>query len=471
MENPNILFIITDQQRTDVLSCYGNDYVQAPNLNRLAEESVVFENAYCTQPKCAPSRASIFTGTWPHTHGCIANNMEVSPDCRMISERLPEHYHRAYYGKWHMGDEIRRQRGFDEWVSIEDGGYRLYYSDPKMLEERSHYHHFLVSKGYTPLKVVPDGEKVFDREFAAALPEPYTKAAFLGNEASRFLREYDRDDPFFFCVSFLEPHPPAWSPFNELHDPASVPTGPAFNVPPDEDAPELVRGIARDQRENGCRDFPVRNEAEWRRLRANYYGQITLVDRAVGRILQALEESGKAENTLVVFVSDHGDMSGDHAIGKKGVTYEQAVKVPLLMRAPWLGRESRRVGGRVSLIDLAPTLLDFAPGSDLSGLQGCSRKPVLEGADSLEGEDAFLENFTKGADGYVNWRTIYSGNRWKMTLCAEDRCELYDLQDDPWEMRNLYRDPSQQGRIRELGEKLRAWQEQVADTAQLPGPE
>ncbi len=129
----NLLFIWTDQQRADSLPCYGNAFASTPHLDRLASESFIFERAYCTQPVCTPSRASILTGLWPHTHGCISNNYPLAPESRTIAEQVGDRYHCAYYGKWHLGDELSPQHGFDDWVSIEDGIYRAYYSDSEML--------------------------------------------------------------------------------------------------------------------------------------------------------------------------------------------------------------------------------------------------------------------------------------------------------------------------------------------------
>ena len=120
MRKPNLIFFLTDQQRTDTMACYGNHRVHAPNLNKLAAESAVFERAYVTQPLCTPSRASLFTGTWPHTNGCIRNYIPLARSCRTLTELLgDEDYYPAYMGKWQLGDETQRQRGFREWVSTE----------------------------------------------------------------------------------------------------------------------------------------------------------------------------------------------------------------------------------------------------------------------------------------------------------------------------------------------------------------
>ena len=146
VEKPNLLFIFTDEQRDDTLACYGNRTIQAPNLNRLAEESFVVDRAYCTQPVCTPSRSSIMTGYYPHTTGCLENNDPLRPEHLTMAERVPDDYTCTYYGKWHLGSELIAQRGFSEFVGTEDG-YREYYADPVEARRLSDYHHFLVEQG------------------------------------------------------------------------------------------------------------------------------------------------------------------------------------------------------------------------------------------------------------------------------------------------------------------------------------
>jgi arylsulfatase len=470
MNSPNILLIITDQQRADTTACYGNSFVQAPNLNRLAAESVVFQNAYCTDPVCTPSRASIFTGLWPHTHGCIANNIALRPETKTIAESIGDSHRCAYYGKWHLGDELSAQHGFKEWLSIEDGIYRKYYSDPAELARRSDYHRFLIESGFLPDETASDGAEVFSREFSAVMAEPYTKATFLGDRASRFLRDYKDEQPFFFTVSFLEPHPPNFGPLNNLYDPAEIPVGPAFAVPPGPDAPAYILQKVREFPKNGNRGYPARNADDWRRSCANYYGLVTLVDRAVGRILDALDASGRAEDTLVVFTSDHGEMLGDHALGRKDVVYEEAVRIPLMFRLPGKARRHRMMDGRVSLVDLAPTLADFAGVDVPTAMQGKSRRGVVEGRETLDGNDVIIAWDSLKEFVHRPSRTIIAADGWKMNLCPDDRGMLFNLNEDPHEMNNLFGNPGQRDQIRELTARLQRWQQETGDDAPLPLP-
>jgi arylsulfatase A-like enzyme len=226
MPKPNLLFIFTDEQRADTMAAYGNPHIEMPNLNRLASESVVFDQAYVTQPVCTPSRASIMTGLYPHTNGCTENNRALPPDVPCLPEMLTDQdYVTGYHGKWHLGDEIFLQHGFDEWISIDDG-YAKYYSPRRDPEARSSYHHFLVQQGLKPAN-----GKTFNRHEAARMPEEFGKPAFLAQEASRFIRE-NRDRPFILYVNFFEPHMPFFGPRDDQYDPDEIPLPESFENPP-----------------------------------------------------------------------------------------------------------------------------------------------------------------------------------------------------------------------------------------------
>lgn len=467
---PNILLVWTDQQRNDTLPCLGNTVVQAPNLKRLGESSFVFRQAVCTQPVCTPSRASILTGLWPHTHGCVTNNIPLGSDTPTLAEMLPDDYECAYYGKWHLGDELKAQRGFSDWRSIEDGIYRDTYSDPADLERRSDYHHFLIRNGFPPDFVDDAGTALFSRPFAAAMGEPFTKASFLAGEAEAFLGKRSKGGrPFFLSVNFLEPHPPVFGPLNGLHDPADVPIGPAFGKPP-VDGCKRAQDVRENIRTKGFKNHPLETEADWRRLKANYYGLVTLVDRALGRILRALEESGEAQNTIVVFTSDHGEMLGDHALTQKSLFYEQAVRIPWMMRVPGLSSEQVLIDGPISQIDLAPTLLELAGADRPNQLQGVSRVGTLR--DASNGAPAGLENPV-----VVSWndpdhpgeegRSLVAPDGWKLNLYQDDQPELFNLSDDPGELTNLADRAEHGGRVAHMRAAILEWQDRFADDLQL----
>lgn len=456
MTKPNILFILADEWRADTLATYGNSAVQAPYLNAFAEQACVFDQTYCTQAVCTPSRATIWTGLFPHTHGCIKNNQPLGRAFPTIAEMAPEEYACAYYGKWHLGDEIAAQRGWTEWVSIEDKPYRPYFSDPSLLENVSDYHAFLIKQGFAPDEVAADGAKVFSRKFAAALPAQYTKAAFLGDRAADFLTKRKHDRPWFLTLSLLEPHMPFFGPYNDKYVPEDLEVGPSFFRQPDDSASNRVRDKARKFFEEGHNNYPLQSEWDWRRLRANYYGLVSLIDRSIGKVLQALEASGQADNTLVIVTSDHGEMMGDHALLTKNVELEPSVRVPLLIRTPGQ-MEGKRIPGPVSLVDLAPTMLSFMGADIPSRLQGRSLDQLLS-TGQASGQDAIVE-----WHGDHPYRVIISPDGWKLTVAPDDRTTLFHLPDDPCELTNLAADPSLSSVISDLRRRLGLWAERFGD--------
>ena len=471
---PNLLYLLTDQQRTDTLACYGNGRIGTSNLDALAAESFVFDRAYVSQPVCSPSRATLMTGLWPHTAGVPACNVPLPATAPTFAEHLGDDYATAYMGKWHLGDEIFAQHGFDTWVGTESS-YRHSYSDPARLGTLSPYQTWLMERGFEPDRE-HGGQRIFSRHAEASMEERFTKAAYLGERAAEYVGAH-RDEPFALCVSYLEPHPPHTGPLNDLHDPAALPTGPGFRRPPEADAPLILRLMAAYYLASEEYGFDLQTEAGWRGVMARYWGNVNLVDRSVGRILRALEDNGLADDTIVVFTSDHGEQMGDHGLLGKTVMYEESVRVPMLLRAPRLGRRQRRLAGYLSQVDLVPTLLELL-GEDLPvSLQGTSRVAALE-AGVLEGEDVFIE--WNGADGHppaslgeaeVNRsmaqpsRSVVSEDRWKLNLYTSGPGELYDLSADPHELSNLFHRAEHRGRIDDLASRIRRWQADTGDTA------
>ncbi|MQG38348.1 MAG: hypothetical protein FI719_08375 [SAR202 cluster bacterium] len=490
-KNPNLVYIFTDQQRADTMSAYGNDWIHTPNLNRLSEDSIVFENAYVSAPICTPSRATQMTGLWPHTNGCTKNNIPLADDIQTFAEFFPDDYHTAYYGKWHLGDEVIKRRGWDEWHSIEDQ-YRVWSTKEDNNETLSDYHHYLISQGYKPDKE-SSGKMVFSRSFAAQLPEEHTKASYLGRKVSDFIGQ-NKENPFAICVNFFEPHPPYTGPFDDLYKPDHIPQTPVFRVDPPDNASKMSTLMAKE--ESGKKtsikqerrasilktdkelNGPQNNsEKEFRNIQAKYYGLVTLMDKAVGQILDAIEKAEITEETIVVFTSEHGDQMGDHNFFHKIVMYEQSAKVPMLLRVPWL--ENYRVKGRYSHIDTIPTLLDLMGHKIPDHLQGQSRLKNLETKKSLKENDVYLDWNGRSVDQTfplselermreIPHRCVITGDGWKLNLSVGDQSELYDLNSDPYEQVNLYDNVKFSGKVLELAHKIRNWQLETGDTALIP---
>jgi arylsulfatase A-like enzyme len=482
MRPPNLLFIYTDEQAFNTLAAYGNRAIQMPNLNRLAAESVVFDEAYVVQPVCTPSRAALLTGLWPHQNGCTENNAALWPQVRCLPEMIARgDYVTAHIGKWHLGDEIFAQHGFAEFVSIEDE-YSSYYSPGRDRAQRSSYHHFLIEAGFTPQNGV-----TFGRGEAARLPEAFGKPAFVGREASRFIRQ-NRDRPFILYVNFLEPHMPFFGPRDDQYDPAEIPLPPNFADIPTASQPLKTRLLQEYYFRHGHSGLPLRTEADWRRMIANYWGLCSLVDTHVGVILNALEECGLWDDTIIVFTSDHGDMMGSHRLLAKCVMCQEAVRVPLLIRLPGQ-RRGQRVHGPVSQIDVVPTLLDFLGQPIPEQLPGKSlRARMVEGA-SAPAENVFImwggpNNGIADRLGQVaipDWmtdyapraeieaafrdpvRTVITPDGWKLNYSPRGEHELYNLRQDPGETRNLAGEASVAGIFAQLTDEIRSWQQTAAD--------
>jgi arylsulfatase A-like enzyme len=463
-DRPNLLFLWTDQHRGDVMPSSGDTAIRAPHLQALAERSFVFQRAYCVQPVCTPSRGSILTGLLPHRHGATDNNVPLRPDARTLAEYLSSDYATGYFGKWHLGDELLPQHGFREWRSIEDG-YRQHHRNSEDRKKLSTYHRYLAAHGFPP-DVNAEGAlpAMFSRTMAAALPERYTKAAYLANEAESFLRTRRDGRPFVLSVNTLEPHPPTYGPLNGMYDPAKLPVGPAFARPVDATASFHHRRRAQKFNQEGYKNHPVTTEADWRRLRANYYGLVSMVDSAFGRILKALEESGQAERTIIVYTSDHGEMLGDHAMMGKGVFYEPAVRIPLLIHVPWLSRRRVDFRGPFSQIDLTPTLLELL-GRPISEVDGVSRAGWLRRGAAPDEDVVVLWNEydDEGDDG----RCLVGADGWKLILYRRDGPELFDTSSDPGELVNRAKDVSQRDRVRRMAQKIKDWQVRTADTVPL----
>ena len=490
MNRPNLLFIQTDQQRADTLAAYGNQAIRMPNLNRLADRSTVFAQAYCPQPICAPCRGSILTGLWPTQHGLVENNLPLAGDVPILPELLPaEVWRSAHFGKWHLGDELFAQRGFTEWVSIEDQ-YNDYFSEGRDRNTRSSYHHFLIREGFTPAN-----GRYFSRLEAAAFPEEVSKPQFLASEAERFLesRSHDRQ-PFVLFVSFLEPHPPNTGPLNEEYDWRSMSLPESLDEGPDTHHNPKAWLNGQFNRRRGKAGFPLQDGDDWKRHIARYWGLCTQIDNAVGRIMRALETSGLAEGTIVVFTSDHGDQLGDRGTVSKGLMYEQSSRIPLLLHLP--GQTAQRVVARpVSQIDLLPTLLELMGASTGRSLPGQSLAADARGSRDVTPNDAFIqwtaqrlrlapvdkpnsgiwdEMLQIGTERFgremaeaaimQGVRTVISSDgRWKLNHSSHGFHELFDLAADPGESDNLIDEMACRDTTDELRTRLHSWCASIGD--------
>ena len=458
-DKPNLLFLWTDEQRADTMAAYGNTRFKVPNMNLLAARSIVFDRCYDTQPVCTPARSTVLTGLWPHTNGCTENNIPLKQETRTFPELLNDpDYRTAYMGKWHLGDEIFAQHGFQEWISIEDG-YEEFYSAGRDHSARSSYHAFLAGLGYKP------GEgNIFNRKWTVRLPIEHCKPAFLARETSSFIRR-NQARPWVLYVNFLEPHMPFFGPLNDLHSEAEAPVPANYPGVPVEREPEMYQSARRKILERGMEGNDLKTRAGWQRLNRNYAGLCSQVDRSLGDILGALEDSGQADNTIIVFTSDHGEMMGAHTLYGKDVLYEESVRIPLLLRVPWRQGRAMTVKQPVSHVDLVPTLLELMGRRSPPHLPGGSLLPLVEGKQRREGH-VFIEwNSSSGPSA----RAVISPDGWKLGIYDTDSGILFNRGRDPLELQNLYYRKEPAMVLRRLRSTLEAWQQRTLDKLALPG--
>ncbi len=467
---PNLIVFLPDQQRADTIACYGNGKVHSPNLGKLASESVVFRRAYVTQPVCSPSRSSIMSGTWPHVNGVTRNSVELNPKFGVLPQLLNDgDYRTGYFGKWHLGEETTRQRGFQEWISTEG---------------ISDYSQFLIENGVVPDK--PDGS--FSTLAISNLSLELSKPRFLERHACEFLERH-RSEPFILFVAYAEPHSPYNGPLNSEHSSGEVDLDRTATAPPSGHIPLRYRLMREWQQAEAAMDRTRRPDLfffgitpdEYRGIKQRYLGLVTMVDLSIGAILQCVERLGLREHTAVVHTSDHGDMMGAHHLFAKEVMFEEAVRVPYLIRLPGQQRSSS-VEQAVSHIDFLPTLLDLLGQPPSNQCVGQSRLPLIHG-DQFPPENVFIEwspNRAKIKKGTSlgsrramkqameeSTRTVISPDGWKLSLRDKDMNELYNLSDDPLEMHNLFSDSQHADVIARLTDEIRKWQEATGDKLKL----
>jgi arylsulfatase A-like enzyme len=467
---PNLIIFLPDQQRADTIACCGGEKVHGMNLNKLASESVIFERAYVTHPVCTPSRSSLMTGTWPHINGCTRNSVPLDRRFRIFPE-LMEHkdYRTAYMGKWHLGEEGPAGRGVQQWISTDDHG---------------DYTNFLLSRGISPDK--PDGR--FSELAISNLPIELSRTKFLEQHACGFIEKHQRD-PFILVVAFVEPHSPYNGPLNDEHPLDRIDIDVTATLPEAENIPLRYRLMREWQQAEAILDrerlsaqlfFGVTPE-EYLSIKQRYLGLVTLVDRSIGAVLECLEGCGLIDDTIVVHTSDHGDSLGAHHLFGKETMFEEATRVPLLIRLPGQ-RRSKTVSHPVSHIDFVPTLLDALGQPTHPQCVGKSLLPLIN-EDASAPDNIFIEwapNRTKIKKGTKlarrhmikraveeSTRTIVSPEGWKLCLRDKDLNELYNLKDDPWETRNMYSDRQYASVISRLAGEIHRWQGSANDKLRI----
>jgi len=460
MQRPNILVFMTDQQRADTIPPYSR--ARMPNLERFCSDGVVFTQAFCPSPHCCPSRATFFTGLYPSQHG-VWNNVDVPntlsrglhEGVRLWSQDLRDSGYDMYYsGKWHVSSvETPRDRGWDMSsgsAAVRDNSDRYYHTPPDM-REWSQYQRL---QSGSPDRVRGEGEILrpgYPLYTHYGKHEDLFRDQKVVSDAVEVLRRRkgSADKPWCHFVGTLGPHDPYFAPqrFVDMYDLDDIELPASFGDLMD-DKPGLYRRLRG--------RFDQLSEREHREAIRHYLAFCSYQDYLFGQVLDALEESGQADNTLVLYISDHGDYVAEHGLWCKGLPcFRGAYHIPVAMRWP-IGMEGpgRTVDAFVSLADFAPTFLELA-GAPVDGkMAGMSLAPFLFGKTPDSWRDAVFTQ-SNGNELYGIQRSVMT-KEWKFVYNGFDFDELYDLRSDPDETRNLASNPRCMEVIRQLSRKL--WQ-------------
>ncbi|WP_135555826.1 sulfatase-like hydrolase/transferase [Paenibacillus cymbidii] len=472
---PNILLIMTDQQRCDSLGCYGSEFVRTPSLDRLAADGLLFTRAYCTNPVCTPSRVSLFTGMHVGSHGAWNIGTIAEDNGTFLSARLAEAgYDTRYVGKAHFSSwAASPQRSLESFHDDWERNFRRFPTPYYGFEHAElsmghtsfghfgHYGLWLREKlgDKRPAELVRKAKSI--HRFGAEaydwdMPVELHNSSWVAERTVHALREAKAaGKPFLIAASFQDPHHPHCLPasLGGTVDPSRVPP-PLWSEGELDDKPPHFKSAHEGEHAYPTK-APFRTgkeypdafsavEAEEAQLaRAYYYAMVQLVDRCAGVILDELAGLGLVDNTIVVFTTDHGELLGDHGLWLKGpFHYEQLINVPLLLRWPAGLRRTGVCASLASLADLAPTLLEAA-GQQVPGwIDGHSLMPLLRNEQPAVRQHAFIEYVDTVDD--LRLKTVVT-ERYKLTVYhRREYGELYDLREDPRETVNLFHAPAMQ---------------------------
>lgn len=424
---PNILLMFADDQRADTIGAWGNPHIRTPNLDRLVRRGASFRGNYCfgsnSGAVCVPSRAMLMSGrTW----------FDVGHDLhavRLLPELLREHGYSTFAtGKWHNG-EASFVRAFPEGRSIFFGG--------------------MADHTKVPVADVQQG-RVTDRRTAARF-----SSGEFGDAAIGFLESRRDQNPFFCYVAFTAPHDPRNppEPYRAMYY-RDRPPLPANFLP----RPSFDNGMTKNIRDENLAPYPRTREVISDQI-CEYYGLITHLDEQVGRILAALEKSGHLNDTIVIYTADHGLALGSHGLLGKQSLYEHSMRCPLIIAGPGIpaGRSTRAF---TYLFDLFPTICTLAGIEPPAGLAGRDLRPLWQDEHAKIRDSVFLP--------FSDLMRSVRDDRWKLIVYPPiNHRQLFDLQSDPDEIKDLARDPEYAGEIARLTTRMRSWQRQVGDILPL----
>ena len=438
---PNIVFIITDQQRYDTIAALGFDHMITPNLDKLAARGTTFENMYITSPSCAPSRASLFSGTYPHTNGVFRND-EPWQYC-WVADLANAGYRTVNVGKMHTMP-VEGAFGFHE-RHVTENKDRDHPNLPFYLDnwDKAYFRAGLEK----PSRVTGRRTEDYGDKLGAWVWEHEEKLhpdVFTGQMAKWWLDRYTGDGPYFLQVGLPGPHPP-YDPTQEYLDKYDGRNLPQV-IPPDIDtqpsALKDLREFMLGEDADGVVHLANPTAEQSQRQRAHYYANVTMIDHQVGEIIDALEQRGDLDNTIIVFTSDHGDALGDHGHSQKWNMYQSTVQVPAIVAGPGIPA-GRKIADNVALFDFAPTMLDWAGIAVPGWMEATSLSPYFSDAPAPKRRTVFAEHSNDALLTGTRLVTMVLEDRTKLVhfIDSEDG-QLFDLEADPTEQVNLWDDPA-----------------------------
>jgi choline-sulfatase len=439
-DRPNIVFILSDQHASNVLGCYGDDIVQTPNLDRLAAEGVVFENTYTPSPICVPARMSLLTGRYPYRQSCWTNSDALNSDIPTTAHALGAvGYHPTLIGRMHAigPDQLHgyARREIGDHITDWYGGFA--YSLGVLDKAQRPFKESLVKSGPGQMSY-----ELVDREVTK------NSLAYLDEIAEK--RKNGNNAPFSLNVGYMLPHQPyvADPEIYKLYE-GKVP--PPKLSRPEEEGDDTYLAWWRAQ--TGLNEVSEEDEI---RARTAYYALVDTMDREIGKVLDKLEELDLLENTLIIYSSDHGDQLGERDLWWKQTFYDESAKVPLIMK--WAGelKSGERRDQIANLVDVSATLVDAGGHAPLPGIDGKSLLPVARDGDAEWSDTTYSEYCTDGLLAWSGGRVLQSRmirqGQWKFNYYHGCPSQLFDLKNDPNEMRNLADDSNHQ----EIKNKLEA---------------
>jgi arylsulfatase A-like enzyme len=473
-EPPNIVFVTTDQQRLDTIAALeqGHDHMETPHLDRLVEEGVAFTDCHITAPSCAPSRASLFTGYYPHTTGIYRNGDRWTST--WVEDLADAGYYCLNVGKMHTAP-YDADAGFHERYEVENkdrymapvpGG------EPPLPGEKFYkdaWDRYLDANGLAkPGREFYRQWDDYDQRLGAfewPLPEHAHPDVFVGQRTATWLDDMPKfDRPLFMEVGFPGPHPP----FDPVERWADRYLEKGDEVPVEEVTEADLAGQPEPLRELRAHNEAVDHDSVVhevdapeelrRRQRAYYDANVSMIDEQVGEILDALERNGY-EDTVVVFASDHGEALGDHGHVQKWTMYDCITRVPAIVWAPDRFEGGRTVDDLVQLFDLGPTVLELAGVASDDSMEAASLVPALEGDADFGGRDAvYAEHARDGILRETEFMSMIRTEDWKLVHFVDyEDGQLFDLNADPAERENRWDDPDYREIRRDLRERLLRW--------------